>query len=96
MIGCSLVERVSPVSVRGQLRDRADLAGQQLADRLLVLAVEQEELAHPLVLLAVRVPGVALTVERAGDDAEVRQPADERVSGGLEDPGDERAIRIRA
>ena len=87
MIGCSRDDSVSPVSVDGQLRDGADLAGLELADRLLLLAVEQEQLADPLVLVAVRVPGVGLAVERAAEDPEVRQPADERVGGGLERPG---------
>ena len=81
---------------RGELGDGADLARLELADRLLVLAVEQEELAHPLVLVAVGVPGVGLAVERAAQDPEVGQPADERVGGGLEHPGDERAGRVRA
>ena len=36
----------------GELRDRADLAGLELADRLLLLAVEQQQLADPLVLVA--------------------------------------------
>ena len=34
----------------GQLGDRADLARLELADRLLLLAVEQQQLADPLVL----------------------------------------------
>ena len=37
----------------GQLGDRADLAGLELADRLLLLAVEQQQLADPLVLVRV-------------------------------------------
>ncbi len=78
-----------------ELGDRADLAGLELADRLLVLAMEEEELAHPLVLVAVRVPGVDLAVERAAQDAQVGQPPDERVRCRLEDPGDELAGRIR-
>ena len=43
----------------GQLGDRADLAGLELADRLLLLAVEQEQLADPLVLVPGGVPDVA-------------------------------------
>ena len=46
-------ERVAGLG-RGELGDRADLARLELADRLLVLAVQQEELADPLVLVAVR------------------------------------------
>ncbi len=52
-------ERVAGLG-HGQLGDGPDLAGLELADRLLVLAVEEQELADPLVLAAVRVPGVAL------------------------------------
>ena len=44
----------------GQLGDRPDLAGLQLADRLLFLAVEQQQLADPLVLVAGGVPDVRL------------------------------------
>jgi hypothetical protein len=36
----------------GQLGDRSDLAGLQLADGLLLLAVQQQQLADPLVLVA--------------------------------------------
>ena len=42
------------------------------------------------------VPDVALGVERAGDDAEVGEPADERIGGRLEDLGHERARPDRA
>ena len=79
----------------GQLRDRADLAGLELADRLLLLAVEQQQLADPLVLAAGRVPDVGLRVERAGEHAQVGQPADERVRGGLEDAHQQRAGFVR-
>ena len=85
---------MSPVAVTVELGDRADLAGLQLADRLLVLAVDEQELADPLVLAAVRVPGVALAVERAREDAQVGQPADERIGGGLEGAHEERARGI--
>ena len=75
----------------GQLGDRADLAGLELADRLLLLAVEQQQLADPLVLAAGRVPDVGLRMERARQDAQVGQPADERVGRGLEHADEERA-----
>ena len=83
-------ERVAGLGHR-QLRDRADLAGLELADRLLLLAVEQQQLADPLVLVAGRVPDVRLRAERAGQDAQVRQPPDERVGRGLEHADEERA-----
>ncbi len=41
------------------------------------------------------VPGVGLAVERAAQDPEIRQPADERVRRRLERPGDERPVRVR-
>ena len=88
-------ERVAGLG-HGQLRDRADLARLELADRLLVLAVEEQQLADPLVLAARRVPDVALAVDGPGEDAEIRQPPDVRVRGGLEDADEERPGRVRA
>ena len=79
---------------RGQLGDGPDLARLELADRLLLLAMEEEQLADPLVLVAVGVPGVGLAVERAAQDPEVRQAADERIGRGLEHAGDERPVRV--
>ena len=70
-------QRVACLGCR-ELGNRTDLAGLQLSDRLLVLAVEQEQLADPLVLVAVGVPGVRLAVERPAQDPEIRKPADER------------------
>ena len=93
--GCSRDDSVSPVSVAVSLATAPISPACELADRLLVLAVEQQELADPLVLVAVGVPGVGLAVERAAQDPEVGQAADERVGGGLEHPGDERAVRVR-
>ena len=78
----------------GQLRDRADLAGLELADRLLLLAVEQQQLADPLVLAPAAVPDVGLRMERPGQDAQVGQPPDERVGGRLEDADEERAVLV--
>ena len=78
----------------GQLGDRTDLAGLQLADRLLLLAVQEQQLADALLLAAGRVEDGRLAVERAGYDAQVRESADERIRRGLEDPNDERAGRI--
>ena len=78
----------------GQLGDRADLAGLELADRLLLLAVEQQQLADPLVLAAGRVPDVGLRVERARQDAQVGQPPDERVGGRLEHADEQRAVLV--
>ena len=79
----------------GQLRDRADLAGLELADRLLLLAVQEEQLADALLVVATLVPDVALGVERAGQDAQEGQPADERVRRRLEHAREERAVGIR-
>ena len=77
-----------------ELGHGADLAGLQLAGRLLLLAVEQQQLADPLVLAPVGIPGVALAVERARVHPQVGQPADVRVGRGLEHPDQERARRI--
>ena len=86
---------MSPVAVDGQLRDGADLAREELADRLLLLAVQEQQLADPLILVPRRVPGVGLRVERSREDAQVREPADERVCRGLEDADEERPVRVR-
>ena len=75
----------------GQLGDRADLARLELADRLLLLAVEQQQLADPLVLAARAVPDVRLRMERPGHDPQVGQPPDERVGGRLEHADQQRA-----
>src|SRR5207249_1469646 len=77
-----------------ELGDGPDLPGLQLADRLLVLSVQEEQLTDPLVLATRAVPRVALRKERARQHAEVRQTADERVGRGLEDPDEERARGI--
>ena len=79
---------------RAQLGDRADLARLQLADRLLLLAVEAEELADPLVLALLGVPGMGLAAQRPREDAEVGQPPDERVGGRLEDADQERSAGV--
>ena len=57
-------ERVARLG-HGQLGDRADLAGLELADRLLLLAVDEEELADALVLAPGRVPGMIVRADRA-------------------------------
>ena len=67
-----------------QLGDGADLAGPELGRRLLLLAVEVQELADPLVLALVAVEHRALALERPRQHAQVRQPPDERVRRGLE------------
>ena len=67
-----------------ELGDRADLARPQLRRRLLLLAVEVQQLADPLVLALRGVVRGALALERPGQDAQVGQPPDERVGGGLE------------
>ena len=86
-------ERVAGLG-HGQLRDRPDLAGLELADGLLVLAVQQQELPDPLVLVAGRVPDVRLGAQRARQDPQVREPADERVRGRLEDPDQQGTVLV--
>ena len=78
----------------GQLRDRADLARLELADRLLLLAMEQQQLADPLVLVAAAVPDVGLRAERPRQHAQVGQPADERVGGRLEHAHEQWAVLV--
>ena len=86
-------ERVAGLG-HGELGDRADLAGLELADGLLLLAVQQQELADPLVLVAGRVPDVRLGMERPRQDPQVRQPPDERVGGRLEHADQQRAALV--
>ena len=88
-----MAQRVAGLG-HGQLRDRADLAGLELADRLLLLAVEQQQLADPLVLAPRAVPDVRLRMERAGQHAQVRQPPDERVGRRLEHADEERTALV--
>ena len=80
---------------RGQLGDGGDVAGADLREVVLVLALDREERSDPLLLLSVDVVDMALPRERAAEDTEVGQAADERVGGGLEDLGDERSVRVR-
>ena len=87
-------ERVAGLG-HGQLRDRADLAGLELADRLLLLAVEQQQLADPLVLARGSLfQTCACEWSVPGQDAQVGQPADERVGGRLEHADEERAVLV--
>ena len=78
----------------GQLGDRADLAGLELADRLLLLAVEEEQLADPLVLALAAVPDVGLRMERARQHPQIGQPPDERVGGRLEHAHEQRSVLV--
>ena len=75
---------VSPVSVTPSLATAPISPASQLGRRLLLLAVEVQQLADALVLAPVGVEHRPLALERPRQDAQVRQPADERVGGGLE------------
>jgi hypothetical protein len=44
--------------------------------------------------LRVAVPGLSLALQRAGQDPQVGQPADERIGGRLEDAGHDRAVHL--
>ncbi len=57
--------------------------------------MQEEQLPDPLLVIVGLVPDVALRVERPRQHAEVREAPDERVRGGLEDPGQQRAVRVR-
>ena len=81
--GVARRERVAGLG-HAELGDRADLAGPQLGRGLLLLAVEVQELADPLVLALVGVEHRALALERPRQHAQVGQPPDERVGRGLE------------
>ena len=77
---------------RDELGHGADLAGADDADGLGVLAVDAQHLADALLLAALGVPDVVVRGDLAREDAEVGQPADERVGSGLEDARQQRPV----
>ncbi len=76
---------------QAQLGDGADLARPQLGRGLLLLAVEVQQLADALVLALGGVVDRALALERPGQDAEIGEAPDERVSRRLEHAHEELA-----
>ncbi len=90
--------------------DRADVTGDGGVDRPEVLAQGDRQGADPLVLVVVRVAGVGaeergevtgdvhghVRSDRAGEDADQRHPTHVGVGGGLDDLGDQRAVRVAA
>ena len=94
--GVSRADSVSPVTVCDELGHRADLAGRDDTNRLRILAFDAQDLADALLLVTRRVPDVVVRGDLARVDAEVGQPADERVGGRLENLRHERPVlRLR-
>ncbi len=85
---------MSPVSVSDSFATAPISPALSSPIGLLLLAVEQQQLADPLVGVARRVPDVRLRMERAGQHAQVRQSPDERVRGRLEHADQERAALV--
>ncbi len=77
-----------------QLGDRADLAGADHAHRLCVLALDAQHLADALLLATLGIPDVVVRRDLAREDAEVGQPADERVGSRLEDARQQRTVGL--
>ena len=73
-----------------QLRNAADVAGDELRCRRALLALEVHESVRLLVLFGAHVPELGVVLQRAREDAQDRQAAGERVVQGLEDDGDDR------
>ena len=84
---------VSPVSVTASLATAPISPALSSPIGSCSLPWRQQQLADPLVLALGGVPDVRLALERAGQDAQVGQPPDERVGGGLEHADEERAAR---
>ena len=76
-------ERVAGVDVF-ELRHRADVAGAQLRDRNLLLALQQLQLSDALFVIARRVPVRRVGLQRSGENAEQRHAAGERIGERLE------------
>src|SRR5919109_1989194 len=70
-----------------ELRDRADVPGTELRRLLVLLALEREELADPLLRVGAGVHERRVAGERAAQDAEDVDPPGERVGDRLEDEG---------
>ena len=92
--GFSRVDSVSPVRVWTSFATAPISPARDHADRLGVLALDAQDLADALLLAAARVPDVVVRRDLAGADAEVGQPADERVGRRLEDERSKRAVGV--
>ena len=66
-----------------QLGDRAEIAGLDLRHARLRLALQQQQVAEALGRVARLVVDGRIGLERAGDDAEHRDPSGERIGNGL-------------
>ena len=78
-----------------QLRHRAEVAGLDLGHRRLVLALEEEERAHPLREIAVGVVDGAVRLQDTRVDAEEADPSRVRIGQRLEDERGEGRARGR-
>ena len=86
-------ERVAGDGV-GQLGHGPDLTGADLVDRLLLGALDVEDLRDALVLALLRVPDGVVRLDAARPHAEVGESTHEGVGRGLEDLRHQRAVRV--
>ena len=94
MNGRSLLESVSPVAVTASFATAPISPALSSAVGSCSLPWRRSSWPDALLGVAVRVPGMALRVERAREDADVREPPDERIGCGLEHARKERSRGI--
>ena len=75
-----------------QLRNRTEVADAELDRRLVVLALQEQDLTQALLRMRARIDERRVARERAGENAEERDAARERVGDGLED--ERRLLRV--
>ena len=92
-VALAVAEQVAGLDVL-ELRDGADLAGAERRDRGVVLALEHEQLPDALLAVAARVDQDGVGPDGAGEDAEERELARERVGDGLQHPRRKRRSRV--
>ena len=68
-----------------ELRDSAEIADAQLVDLLVVLALQDEDLADPLLGMRARIDERRVVRDRSREDAETTDAARERIGDRLED-----------
>src|SRR5581483_2105266 len=61
------------------------VADAELRNRLRLLALDEQHLAKPLLRVRARIDERRVAVDRAGEDAEARDPPRERIGDRLED-----------
>ncbi len=86
--------KVSPVLHVVQLGNHADVTGDQFIDGVQFLAAYVKEVGDTIALTRARVEQLRISLDRAGEDADVVHAAHKAVDDGLEDDCRHRAIGI--